>query len=27
MHEKKRWTWWCLVITADGNWLMFKRIE
>lgn len=27
MHDKKRWTWWCLVITADGNWLMFKRIE
>lgn len=27
MHEKKRWMWWCLVITADGNWLMFKRIE
>lgn len=27
MHEKKRWMWWCVVITADGNWLMFKRIE
>ena len=27
MHEKKRWMWWCLVIAADGNWLMFKRIE
>jgi len=27
MHEKNRWMWWCLVITADGNWLMFKRIE
>jgi hypothetical protein len=27
MHEKKRWMWWCLAITADGNWLMFKRIE
>lgn len=27
MHEKKRWMWWCLVIAADGSWLMFKRIE
>jgi len=27
MHEKKRWLWWCVVIAADGNWLMFKRIE
>jgi predicted secreted protein len=27
MHEKKRWMWWCVVIAADGNWLMFKRIE
>jgi hypothetical protein len=27
MHEKKRWMWWCLVIAADGNWLMFKRID
>jgi hypothetical protein len=27
MHEKKRWMWWCLVVAADGNWLMFKRIE
>lgn len=27
MHEKKRWLWWCVVIGADGNWLMFKRIE
>jgi hypothetical protein len=27
MHEKKRWTWWCVVIAADGNWLMFKHID
>ncbi|ADJ23792.1 hypothetical protein Hden_1991 [Hyphomicrobium denitrificans ATCC 51888] len=27
MHDKKRWMWWCVVIAADGNWLMFKRIE
>jgi hypothetical protein len=27
MHEKKRWTWWCLAIAADGNWLMFKQLD
>jgi hypothetical protein len=27
MHEKKRWTSWCLVIAADGTWVMFKRLE
>lgn len=27
MHEKKRWTWWRLLIGADGTWLLFKRGE
>lgn len=27
MREKKRWMWWCLAIAADGNWLLFKRID
>ncbi len=27
MKEKKRWTWWCLLVAADGRWLMFKRMD
>jgi len=27
MHKKNRWMWWCVVITADGNWLMFKHMD
>ena len=27
MREKKRWTWWRLVIGADGTWHMFKNME
>ncbi len=27
MREKKRWTWWRLVIGADGNWHMFKKMD
>ena len=25
MREKKRWTWWRLVIGADGTWQSFKK--
>jgi hypothetical protein len=27
MKEKKRWTWWCLLVAADGRWLTFKRVD
>jgi hypothetical protein len=27
MREKKRWTWWRLVIGADGTWHSFKKGE
>lgn len=27
MREKKRWLWWRLAISADGSWLMFKKID
>jgi hypothetical protein len=25
MREKKRWTWWRLIIAADGTWQLFKK--
>ena len=27
MREKKRWLWWRLAISADGSWIMFKKLD
>lgn len=27
MREKKKWTWWRLMIGADGTWHSFKKLE
>ncbi len=27
MREKKRWTWWRLIIAADGTWVAFKKAD
>jgi hypothetical protein len=27
MQQRKRWTWWRLVVSADGIWLTFKRAD